>query len=98
VPNPQGRFRNDEVVRARVIWSEGERVLLPITAVQRVAGQTFAFVVESDGKQTVARQRAVRLGEILGNRYVVLDGIEPGEKVIVTGVQMLADGVPVKAE
>ncbi|HSA91619.1 MAG TPA: efflux RND transporter periplasmic adaptor subunit [Terriglobales bacterium] len=98
VPNPQGRFRNDEVVRARVIWSEGERVLLPITAVQRVAGQTFAFVVESDGKQTVARQRAMRLGEILGNRYVVLEGIEPGEKVIVTGVQMLADGTPVKAE
>ncbi|HXE91055.1 MAG TPA: efflux RND transporter periplasmic adaptor subunit [Terriglobales bacterium] len=98
VPNPQGRFRNDEVVRARVVWSEGERVLLPITAVQRVTGQTFAFVAESDGKQTVARQRAVRLGEIFGNRYVVLEGIQPGEKVIVTGVQMLADGVAVTAE
>ena len=98
VPNPQGRFRNDEVVRVRVIWSEGERVLLPITAVQRVAGQTFAFVAESDGKQTVARQKTVRLGEIFGNRYVVLDGIKPGEKVIVTGVQMLADGVAVAPE
>lgn len=98
VPNPQRRLRNDEVVRARVIWSEGERVLLPITAVQRLTGQSFAFVAKSDGKQTVARQRVVRLGEIFGNRYVVLDGIQPGEKVITTGVQMLVDGVAVKTE
>ncbi len=45
----------------------------------------------------VARQKAVQLGEIVGNEYVVLDGIKPGDRVITSGVQMLADGVPVTA-
>ncbi len=98
VPNPRGEFRNDQVVHARVIWQESEHPLVPVTAIARLTGQTFAYVAESDGKQTVARQRSVRLGEVVGNDYVVLDGIKPGDKVITTGVQMLADGVPVAPE
>jgi len=31
----------------------------------------------------------------VGNNYVVLDGIKPGERVITSGVQMLVDGMPV---
>lgn len=98
VPNPQGKLRNDQVVHARVIWSESEKPLVPVTAIARLSGQTFAYVAESDGKQTVARQRTVRLGEVVGNNYVVLEGIKAGDQVITTGVQMLADGVPVAPE
>jgi multidrug efflux pump subunit AcrA (membrane-fusion protein) len=98
VPNPEGRFRNDQVVRARVIWQESELPIVPITAVARMAGQSFVFVAESDGKQTVARQRPVQLGELSNQGYVVTEGIKAGDKVIVTGVQMLADGMPVALE
>jgi multidrug efflux pump subunit AcrA (membrane-fusion protein) len=69
--------------------------MIPVTAVSRMAGQTFAFVAESNGKQTVAKQKPVQLGEIVGNNYVILDGIKPGEQIITSGVQMLADGMPV---
>lgn len=98
IPNPQGRFKNDQVAHARVIWSEAEHVVVPVTAVTRLSGQSFVFLAESDGKQTVAKQRAVRLGEVAGNNYVVLDGLKAGEKVIVTGTQILADGMPVAVE
>lgn len=98
VPNPDGRFRNDQVIRARVIWQESEMPIVPITAVARMAGQSFAFIAESDGKQTVARQRPVQLGDLSNRGYVVTDGIKAGDKVIVTGVQMLADGMPVAPE
>jgi RND family efflux transporter MFP subunit len=98
VPNANGRFRNDQVVRARVIWQESELPIVPITAVARMAGQSFAFVAESDGKQTVARQRPVQLGELSNQGYVVTDGIKAGDQVIVTGVPMLADGMPVTPE
>ncbi len=37
----------------------------------------------------MARQRPVRLGAILGNDYVVLDGIKPGDRLIVSGAQNL---------
>jgi hypothetical protein len=35
------------------------------------------------------------VGDLIGNDYVVLDGIKTGDKIIVTNVQMLADGMPV---
>lgn len=95
VPNAERRFRNEQVVHARVIFHEQERATIPVTAVSRLAGQTFAFVAASEGGKTVARQRSVKLGEVVGNDYVVLDGISAGEKIIVSGVQMLADGMPV---
>ena len=42
----------------------------------------------------MARQRPLKLGEIVGNDYVVLDGIKPGDRMIVSGTQFLADGAP----
>jgi len=98
VPNKDGRFRNEQVVHARVLWREVERPLIPVTAVSRVSGQTFAFVAEQNGDKAVARQRAITVGEIMGNNYVVLEGVNPGDKLITGGVQMLADGMPVKPQ
>ena len=98
VPNPGHQFRNEQVVHARVIWKRESRPLIPVTAVSRMAGQTFAFVTESQGSGLVARQRTVKLGAIVGDSYVVLDGVRPGEQVITTGVQMLADGMAVSPE
>ncbi len=95
VPNTERRFRNEQVVHAHVIWSELDVPVIPVTAVARVSGQMFAYVAESNGKQLVARQRGLRLGDVVNNNYIVLDGIKPGDKVIVTGVQMLADGIAV---
>jgi hypothetical protein len=43
----------------------------------------------------VARQRVIQVGDLVGNDYVVLDGINAGDKIIITSVQMLADGMPV---
>jgi RND family efflux transporter MFP subunit len=95
VPNADQRFRNAQQVPVRVIWSEERRPLIPVTAVSRLSGKVFAFVAEAQGNQTVAHQRVIEVGDMIGNDYVVLDGIRAGDKVIVSGVQMLADGTPV---
>jgi len=97
VPNPERKFRNAQQVHARVVWSEQSAPLIPITAVTRLSGKLFAFVAEGQGQQSVARQRVIQVGDLIGNDYVVLDGIKPGDKVIVTSVQMLADNMPVIA-
>lgn len=98
VPNAKGEFRNEEVVHVHVIWSEAKRIVIPVTSVARLGGLTFAYVAEQANNMTVAKQRNVRLGDIAGNDYVVLDGLKPGDKVITTGVQTLVDGMPVKPE
>ncbi|MFI5043048.1 MAG: efflux RND transporter periplasmic adaptor subunit, partial [Acidimicrobiales bacterium] len=95
IESPGAGLRSSQFVRARVIWSAEPGLLIPVTAVSRVSGQYFAFVAEPKDKGLVARQRPVRLGSILGNDYVVLDGIKPGDRLIVSGAQNLADGAPV---
>ena len=95
VPSSNTRFRNAQQVHARVVWSEQKHPLIPVTAVSRLSGKIFVFVAEASGQQTVAHQKVIEVGDMVGNDYVVLDGIKAGEKVIVSGVQMLADGMPV---
>jgi RND family efflux transporter MFP subunit len=95
VPNPARKFRNAQQVHARVVWSERSAPVIPVTAVSRLSGKIFAFVAEGQGQQSVARQRVIQVGDLIGNDYVVLDGIKPGDKIIVTNVQALVDGMPV---
>ena len=62
----------------------------------RLAGQYFAFVAEPEkGGSYVARQVPIQVGETVGNDYEVRNGINPGDKIIVSGTQFLLDGMPV---
>jgi len=95
LPNAGFKFRNDQTVHARLVWSERKLPTVPVTAVSRLSGKIFAFVVEGEGQKQVARQRVIEVGDVVGNDYVVLSGIQPGDRIIVSGVQMLVDGAPV---
>jgi RND family efflux transporter MFP subunit len=89
-------FRTDQFVRARMVWADTPALTVPLVAVNRVNGQYFAFVAASEeGGKTVARQRQVDLGSVVKNDYVVKSGLRPGEKLIVSGIQKIADGAPV---
>jgi multidrug efflux pump subunit AcrA (membrane-fusion protein) len=92
-------LRTDQYVRAQVIWSTEPGLTIPLTSVLRINGQFFAFVAEPapQGGGLVAHQRAVQLGPVIGNNYVVLAGLKPGEKLIVGGIQKIGDGAPVRA-
>ena len=98
-PFPDGEgFRNEQQVRVRVIWSQDSGLKVPVVAVSRVGGRTFAYVVEDAGGAALARQRTLRLGPIVGSDYVVLDGLAAGERLIVSGIQKIRDGSPVAAK
>lgn len=92
----RGQFRADQFVRARVVWSQAPGLTVPVTAVLRVNGQYFAFVAEKGSTGTVAKQKPVELGEIVGNDYIVKSGLAPGEQLIVSGLQKIRDGAPVQ--
>jgi RND family efflux transporter MFP subunit len=85
-----------QYVRARIVWSNEPTLAVPIVAVSRLAGQHFVFVAEQGQQGAVARQKPITVGEVSGEEYVVLGGLMPGERVIVSNVQKLGDGAPVK--
>ena len=98
VANNQDKLRHAQFVRARVIWGTRNSSVIPILAVSRIGGQYFAFVAEQQDGKLVARQKPLKVGETVGNDYVVLEGIKPGDKVIVSGTQVLIDGAPVQEQ
>jgi RND family efflux transporter MFP subunit len=91
-------MRVQQFIRARVVWRTAPGLTIPVVAVTRLSGQYFCFVAEQQGQGLVARQRPLQVGELLGDDYVVAGGLKPGEKVIVSGMQKVGDGAPVKAE
>ena len=101
-PNNNGDLLNRQFVQARMIWDSRPGVLIPVTAITRLGGKTFVFVAENNqqpGSETptmVAKQKPVNLGAIQGNNYQVIDGIQAGEKIIVSGILNLRDGAPIQ--
>jgi RND family efflux transporter MFP subunit len=98
VPNSKANLRIAQQVRAQVVWGNAAGPVAPVLAVTRINGQFFVFVAEKEAKGTIARQRGVKVGEIIGNDYAVLDGLKPGDHLIVSGTQFLQDGAPVSEQ
>ncbi|BAZ49126.1 hypothetical protein NIES4103_17370 [Nostoc sp. NIES-4103] len=101
--NSKGELRADQLVRTRVVWSERSGVLIPTSAVSRVAGETFVYVAETETSpkgvsQLVARQKQVKLGNIRGNNYQVLEGLQPQDQIVISGLLNLRDGLPIVPE
>ncbi|MCP4606643.1 MAG: hypothetical protein GY847_40075 [Proteobacteria bacterium] len=69
-----------------------DMVVLPHDTVIEVKGVSSVFIV----KDGVAVKRNVQLGPAEGSRVVILEGVEPGEEVILFGHRNLTDGQPVE--
>jgi RND family efflux transporter MFP subunit len=95
VENSQGRLRVAQQVRAQVVWGSHEGTVIPVLAVTRINGESFAFLAVREGKSVVARQKLLKVGDTVGNDYAVLSGIKPGDHIILSGLQFLQDGAPV---
>jgi RND family efflux transporter MFP subunit len=95
VANAKAKLRIAQQVRVQVTWGSHEGPVVPVLAVSRINGQSFAFVAVNDGKATVAKQRLLKLGDTLGNDFEVLDGLKAGDHLILSGTQFLQDGAPV---
>ncbi len=98
IPHSSQMLRTSQLVNARVIWSTAPAPTVPVLAVVRVGGQPFVFVAAPTpkGDGYAAHQVAVTLGNTVGNTYAVRSGLHPGDKVILSGIQFLQEGAPVK--
>ena len=97
VPNPKGELLPGLYLRVRIEQAQASNAItLPQQAVTRTQQGDTVSVVGEDGKVS---QRTVKISAAQNNRWVVLDGLKAGEKVMVDGfqkLQMLPPGTPVK--
>ncbi|MCE9668112.1 efflux RND transporter periplasmic adaptor subunit [Myxococcus stipitatus] len=89
-------LRPSELVRARVVYSRHEALQIPALAVVRLSGQPFAMVVQEKDGKTVVERRPIALGMLGNMAYVVENGLKQGDRVAVSSLQALRDGMPVK--
>ncbi|MCW5313659.1 efflux RND transporter periplasmic adaptor subunit [Nostoc sp. KVJ3] len=101
--NLRNRLLNLQSVQTKVIWNERPGILIPVTAVSRLGGETFVFVAQEAPAKTskpgapslVAQQKSVKLGVIQGNNYQVLEGLKAGEKIVVSGILNITNGASI---
>jgi RND family efflux transporter MFP subunit len=93
-PNPTGLLRPGQYMRLRVLLEERpDALVVPQAAVQESQGSASLFVVGPD--QTV-QARPVRMGPRVGTLWVVEEGVTPGERVVVKGLQQIRAGMRVE--
>lgn len=99
--NPDGNLRDGQNVQARIIWETQPGLLIPTTAISQVGGKSFVFLVDdepNENEQEVVRLSPVELGAIQGNSYQVMAGLEAGDRIAVSNILKLRDGVPIQPE
>jgi membrane fusion protein (multidrug efflux system) len=95
-PNPKNILRPGQYAKVRVAAETQEDALLvPQRAVQQMQGNYQVAVVGADNKVDI---RPVKVGRQVQNKWIIGDGVKPGERVVVEGLQKVKAGMVVDAK
>jgi membrane fusion protein (multidrug efflux system) len=93
-PNGQKLLRPGMFGRIRMdLGARADSILVPERAIAELQGKTFVWVIGSDNKAT---QRAVKVGNQIGENFLILEGLKSGDRIVVEGLQKVREGAPVK--
>jgi len=91
-PNPGNSLRPGQYGRVRTARIQPGTLLVPQRAVMELQGSRLIAVIDASNKVSI---RPVRLGETSGNDWIVREGVKPGERVVVDGLQKVRQGMQV---
>lgn len=92
----QADLRPNMTAIIKVIYhTEASTLVIPANIIQSINDEKVVYVAESNGKDTVARRKVVKVAGVFDNLAQV-DGLKTGDKIITVGYQGLNDGEPVK--
>ena len=92
-PNPGNMLRPGQFGKVRFVPDiKKGAMVIPQEAVNELQGSYQVAVVDQSNKASI---RPVKMGERIGAMWEVIDGLKPGDKVVVQGVQKVREGAPV---
>jgi RND family efflux transporter MFP subunit len=91
-PNPGNNLRPGQYGKVRIPRVQPGTVLVPQQAVMELQGTHLIAVVDAADKVTI---RPVELGDTVGHEWIVRQGLKPGERVVVEGLQKVRQGMRV---
>ena len=92
-PNPDATLRPGQFGKVRFVPDSVQNALVvPQEAVTELQGNFQVAVVDQNNKVSI---RPVKMGERIGGMWQVTDGLKPGEKVVVQGLQKAREGTTV---
>lgn len=99
LPNPDGRMKVGMLATLRLGHrGKAEALFIPLAAVVRPAGDSTGYAVYVVGETSppTAHLRRVTLGDVTGNLIAVQKGVRSGDRVILRGATIVADGQTVR--
>ena len=100
INNNKALFLADQKLKLRFIWKTDHSILVPVEAVFRMAGQPFVYIAAQNTEKgktgLVAKMKAVELGPIRGNNYVINSGLTDGEVIVTGSIQKLQNNTPIQ--
>lgn len=92
VDNAAGRLRPGMIVRVEAVRRDlPKAIAVPLYALVDQGGRKVAYVAENG----VAHLREVTTGPILGDQVVIEAGLAAGERLLIKGQQLVADGAAI---
>jgi membrane fusion protein, multidrug efflux system len=92
-PNPGNILRPGGYGRVRTaVRVQKDALLVPQRAVSELQGGYQVAVVDAENKVSI---RSVKVGDRVGSEWIVAEGLKPGERVVVEGVQKVRAGMEV---
>lgn len=94
LPNPNDIIRPGQFVRVKIygaVWPDA--IAIPQPAVQQGKEGSFVFVVNEKNQAEV---RLIKPGPWVKSNWIIWEGLKPGDRVIVNGVNKVLPGSPVK--
>jgi membrane fusion protein, multidrug efflux system len=93
-PNPGNIVRSGSSAIVRIPRTMDSALLVPQKATYELQGKRFVYVVESTG--TVRSAEIEVAGSANGQFFVVQEGLQSGDKIVLEGVATLREGAPIK--
>jgi len=94
VTNPELQLRPGMIVRVKLVRRALPAALVvPLTAIIPQFGAHYVFVADATDR---AELREIKIDFIAGRDAVIAEGLQPGERIVVEGLQLLREHTPLR--